>query len=269
MALTSCALSCWSGARAVGNIGQTTSVLFDAMRNDATSASTLMLAMIGNCLACRPCMLPPPPARGPGDETDDEFEDLEAYDGVILEGGSLTPGRARLHAKRDANRALVMWLAAAALLALVWDTWHGGVGLGMWVLIGAFAGALGAAGGVAVAAFATPRDEGDVEGMSEWVRNALQGGVLDGRNSTARLSIVGAACLAAATSGVCAWSVHEYEHDERATLLWLVNALLLGAFAVRHGFKVWRAGGCARGGRLRLMTRAGCGCRGCVWPALL
>lgn len=271
MALTSAARSCWTAGRAISTIGESTASLFHSLTSGAAYSLDKVDWMSLSCLLCRPCLLPPPPPRGHGDETDDELEEVGAYDGVVLEAGaaSLTPGRERLLAKRAANRTLVAWLAAGATLSLLWNTYHGGPALAMWTMLGALGGALGAAGGMMIAALATPNEDRDIESMSEWCQLAFEGSLLSGRNATARLSVAGAACLSGLTAGVCAWSVHEYEHHQRALLLWLVVLLLFLTFLVRHGFKVWRAGGCARGGRLRLMTRAGCGCRGCLWPSLL
>lgn len=140
----------------------------------------------------------------------------------------------------------------------------------MWVPIGAIAGGLGATGGSAFAAVATPTaEDGDVEPVSEWCRAAFAAPLLHGRLTTPVLSVAGATALSATVSGVVAWSVNEYPHKYRARVLGLVDGSLLLLFLVRHSFKVWRAGGRAAGGRLRIMVRKGCGCRGCVWPALL
>lgn len=138
----------------------------------------------------------------------------------------------------------------------------------MWVPLGALAGGLGAAAGAAVAALTTPTTD-DVESASDWCRAAFDAPLWHGPLATPSLSVAGAAALSASLAGVAAWSVNEYEHVYRARVLWLLVLSLLLGFFVRHAFKIWRAGGCARGGRLRIMVRAGCGCRGCLWPALL
>ena len=141
--------------------------------------------------------------------------------------------------------------------------------LAVWVPLGGLAGALGAAIGALLAALATPTEE-DLESPAEWMRSAGAYYTMDhGRYSTVGLSVAGAAALSAGTSGLVAWSVNEHPHYARARLMWLLQAALFHGFFARHGFKVWRAGGRAKGGRMRLMTREGCGCRGCVWPALL
>ena len=125
---------------------------------------------------------------------------------------------------------------------------------------------------MAFAVVATPTGD-DVESAREWWAGARAGGlqqsVLEGRLAAVALSVAGAAALSAALSGVVAWSVNEYPHAERWDVLMIVDAALLLAFVVRHAYKVWRAGGRAAGGRLRIMSRPGCGCRGCVWPSLL
>ena len=69
----------------------------------------------------------------------------------------------------------------------------------MWVPIGALAGGLGAAGGSAFAAVATPLDEdADVEAVADWWRAAFAVPLLrGGRLTTPALSVAGAADIAA------------------------------------------------------------------------
>ena len=163
---------------------------------------------------------------------------------------------------------MLLWLTGFAALILLWNLFAGGIELAIWVPLGAIAGGVGAAGGAALAALLTPR-ETDLESVREWSQAAFALPPWEGPLATPAVSVASAAALSALMSGLVAWSVHMYPVDDRARLVVVVNAGLLLVFFVRYTFKVWRAGGCAKGGRLRLMTRRGCGCRGCVWPALL
>ena len=248
----SVSLSCYTVGIACATLGKASSQLFSDGCN--------LPAIYSSIMSCGPCFLPKPPRKA-----DDEIAGGEDEEDMAAIDDPASPGKVQQR-KREEHLMLVLWLAGASAVMFLWNTWQGGLGLSIWSILGGASGLLGAAAGAGLAALTTPI-EYDVESPQEWMKTASESDLLHGRNATVALSLAGAAALSAFFAGVVAWSIHEYE--TRAPLLWLVNLGLLVGFFARYCFKVWRAGGCLPGGRLRIMTRAGCGCTGCVWPALL
>ena len=182
------------------------------------------------------CHLPPPPSSDGGDDDD-------GY------------GSARVSARELPEPSYVVGgLGALAMGLMLLNLFHGGAELAMWVPVGALGGLLGALCGVAFTAVATPTQRG------------CDMAVLYEHAASVAVAVGGAPALAAAVSGVVAWSVNEYPAAGRANAMWLVNGLLLAAFAVRFGYKTWA--GCSARGRLRLLVADGCGCD-CPWPVMV
>ena len=158
---------------------------------------------------------------------------------------------------------LVIALCATALLLLIWDSWHGGIRLGGWVLLGGIFGAFGSLLGIAYAGLATPTEE-----PIQVVWDPRQWPLID-EYRAALLTVGAMGALTAIASGVVAWSMHREEIHQRDRIMWPFEFALLLACAIRQGYKTWR--GCTRRGRMRLFVG---GLGSCApgwrwWPPLL
>lgn len=167
----------------------------------------------------------------------------------------------RLYRALTAYLTLNMALWSSAIFAFGWNVSHGGLTLAVWVPVGGISGFIGSLMGMLYVYTMLPAEVNVVPQQSRCTFTP--------EYQEASISLLAISAFCASSSGVVAWSLHNYGTLYRTRLMWLLEGGLAAAFAARTGFKAWR--GCTHTGKLRLLKGGAGGCEaGCRWwPPLL